>query len=106
MDILDRLLAHDTWTTRQLLEACQSIDDLSFDQGFDIDHNSLRMTFEHIIGNMETWTDLLYERPVLKRTGITIRASNGPKCWPDWKPNPENCGRLVKWKEPAANRMS
>jgi uncharacterized damage-inducible protein DinB len=74
MDIVDRLLAHDTWTTRQLLLACQSLDDLAFDQTFDIDHASLRMTFEHIIGNMETWTDLLYERPVLKRPGNSIPA--------------------------------
>jgi uncharacterized damage-inducible protein DinB len=72
VDIVDRLLAHDTWTTRQLLLACQSLDDLEFDQVFDIDHASLRMTFEHIIGNMETWTDLLYERSVLKRAGNSI----------------------------------
>jgi uncharacterized damage-inducible protein DinB len=74
MDIVDRLLAHDTWTTRQLLLACQSLDDLALDQTFDIDHASLRMTFEHIIGNMETWTDLLYERPVLNRAGNSIPA--------------------------------
>ena len=74
MDIVDRLLAHDTWTTRQLLLACQGLDDLAFDQDFDIDHTSLRMTFEHIIANMETWTDLLYERPVSKRAGNSISA--------------------------------
>ena len=74
MDIIDRLLAHDTWTTRQLLLACQTLDDLAFDKTFDLDHASLRMTFEHIIGNMETWTDLLYERSVEKRTGNSIPA--------------------------------
>lgn len=72
MDIVDRLLAHDTWTTRQLLLACQSLPDLSFDRAFDIDHASLRKTFEHIIGNMEIWTDLLYERSVQKKTGNSI----------------------------------
>ena len=72
MDIADRLLAHDTWTTRQLLLACQALDDRVFDKTFDIDHASLRMTFEHIIGNMETWTDLIYDQPVLKRAGNSI----------------------------------
>ena len=74
MDIIDRLLAHDTWTTRQLLLACQTLDDLAFDKTFDLDHASLRMTFEHILGTMETWTDLLYERSVEKRTGNSIPA--------------------------------
>jgi uncharacterized damage-inducible protein DinB len=71
MDLLDRLLAHDTWTTRQLLLACQLLPDEVLDQEFDIDHRSLRQTFFHLIDNMETWTDLLCERPVVARTGNT-----------------------------------
>jgi uncharacterized damage-inducible protein DinB len=72
LDIVDRLLAHDTWTTRQLLLACQSLPESSLDQAFEIDHKTLRKTFVHIIGNMETWTDLLYERPVQPKTGNSI----------------------------------
>ena len=72
MDILDRLLAHDTWTTRQLLLACQPLPDEALDQEFEIDQRYLRKTFLHIIGNMETWTDLLCERPVQKRSGESI----------------------------------
>jgi uncharacterized damage-inducible protein DinB len=72
MDILDRLLAHDTWTTRQLLLACQSLPDELLDKEFDIDQRSLRKTFIHIISNMETWTDLLCERPVVSHSGSTI----------------------------------
>jgi uncharacterized damage-inducible protein DinB len=72
MDILDRLLAHDAWTTRQLLLACQSLPDELLDKEFDIDQKSLRKTFVHIIGNMEVWTDLMCERPVQRRTGDTI----------------------------------
>lgn len=72
MDILDRLLAHDTWTTRQLLLACQSLPDDLLDKEFDIDHQSLRATFTHAIKNMEVWTDLLYERPVQGKTGNSI----------------------------------
>ena len=72
MDLLDRLLAHDTWTTRQLLLACKPLPDELFDKEFDIDQRSLRKTFVHIIGNMETWTDLLCERLVHKRMGDTV----------------------------------
>lgn len=72
MDILDRLLGHDTWTTRQLLLACQSLPDDLLDKEFDMDHKSLRETFVHVIENMETWTDLLYERTVQDKTGNTI----------------------------------
>ena len=72
MDILDRLLAHDTWTTRQLLLACQSLPDDLLDKEFDIDQRSLRKTFVHIIENMETWTDLLCERPIQNRMGNSV----------------------------------
>lgn len=72
MDLLDRLLAHDTWTTRQLLVACQALPTEQLDQEFVIDHRSLRQTFVHLIDNMETWTDLLCERPVVERAGTTI----------------------------------
>ena len=72
MDLLDRLLAHDTWTTRQLLLACAPLPDELLDKVFDIDHCTLCQTFTHIIGNMELWTDLLCQRPVQDRTGNTI----------------------------------
>ncbi len=72
MDILDRLLAHDTWTTRQLLLACRSLPDDLLDKEFDIDHQSLRATFTHVIKNTEIWTDLLCERPVQDKTGNSI----------------------------------
>jgi uncharacterized damage-inducible protein DinB len=72
MDILDRFLAHDTWTTRQLLVACQSLPDELLDKEFEIDHKSLRETFIHMIDNLEVWTDLLYERPVQHKAGDSI----------------------------------
>jgi uncharacterized damage-inducible protein DinB len=72
LDLADRLLAHDSWTTRQLLLACQSLPDALLDQEFEMDHQSLRKTFLHIIRNMEVWTDLLYGRPVENRTGSAI----------------------------------
>lgn len=72
MDLVDRLLAHDTWTTRQLLLACEPMPDRLLDQEFDIDHRSLRKTFVHMIGSIEIWTDLLWERVVQKKTGDSI----------------------------------
>ena len=72
MDLLDRLLAHDSWTTRQLLLACQTLSDELLDKEFEIDHKSLRGTFVHMIDNFEVWTDLLYERPVKGKTGDSI----------------------------------
>ncbi len=72
MDILDRLLAHDGWTTRQLLEACQGLSDELLDKEFEIDHQSLRETFVHIIENMEWWTDRVCARSFQSRTGTSI----------------------------------
>jgi uncharacterized damage-inducible protein DinB len=72
MDITDRLLAHDSWTTRKLLLACQSLPDELLDKEFNIDQQSIRKTFVHIISNMEGWTDLLCERQVEERKGNSI----------------------------------
>ncbi len=68
MDLLDRLLAHDAWTTRQLLLISRGLSGAQLDRAFDIGHETLRRTFVHIIANMEIWTDLLYERPVRSRS--------------------------------------
>lgn len=72
MDLLDRLIAHDTWTTRQLLLACQNLPDELLDKEFEIDHKSLRETFSHMIDNLETWTDLILERPVKEKSGSSV----------------------------------
>jgi uncharacterized damage-inducible protein DinB len=64
MDLLDRLLAHDIWSTRQLLLQSKPLSDSQLDKPFDVDSRTLRGCFVHIIQAMETWNDLLYERPV------------------------------------------
>ena len=71
MDILDRLLGHDAWTTRQLFARSRGLSDEQLDRRFPIGHASLRDTFAHIIRNMEVWTDLICER--------AIRPSPGPE---------------------------
>jgi uncharacterized damage-inducible protein DinB len=67
MDLLDRLLGHDAWTTRQLLERAGTLSDEQLDQEFDIGHRTVRQTFAHIIWNIECWTDLMQGRGVHSR---------------------------------------
>ena len=64
MDLLDRLLEHDVWTTKQLLLQSKPLTDSQLDQPFDIDNRTLRECFIHIIRAMESWNDLLFERRV------------------------------------------
>jgi uncharacterized damage-inducible protein DinB len=63
MDLLDRLLEHDRWSTTTLLDACRSLSDAQLDQSFDIGHQTLRATFVHLIDNIEGWTALMIRRP-------------------------------------------
>jgi uncharacterized damage-inducible protein DinB len=60
VDLLDRLLAHDAWTTRQLLDHCRALADDQLDRPFDIGHRTVRATFQHIIFNMEAWSALMW----------------------------------------------
>lgn len=64
MDLLDRLLGHDVWTTRRLLLYCRDLSPEQRHQRFDIGHETLHDTLLHMIRNIEVWTDLIYERPV------------------------------------------
>ena len=64
LDLLDRLLEHDAWTTQRLLEFAQTLTDEQLDQDMDIGHRTVRETVEHMIGNIEVWTDLMAARPV------------------------------------------
>lgn len=64
MDWLDRLLGHDAWTTGQLLELSADLRDDQLDHAFDIGHRTVRRTFDHVIWNIECWTDLMRGTPV------------------------------------------
>jgi len=57
-DLLDRLIEHDAWTTRRVLELAGPLDDAQMDQDFDLWHCTCRETARHMLGNIETWTDL------------------------------------------------
>ena len=64
MDILNRLLGHSTWTTQHLLERCRELTQAQLHQPFDIGHQTLLQTAEHLVGNIETWTDLMLQRHI------------------------------------------
>ena len=64
MDLLDRLLGHDRWTTAQLLERCRELRADQWTQPFDLGPGTLEATFQHMIGNVCVWTDLMAQRPV------------------------------------------
>lgn len=68
MDILDRLLGHDAWTTQQLLLRCRGLTDEQLDREFDLGHRTLRRTLLHVVWNMEAWTDLIAGQPVRPNT--------------------------------------
>jgi uncharacterized damage-inducible protein DinB len=64
MDLLDRLLEHDDWATKTLLNVSRNLTDEQLDQEFDIGHRTLRSTYEHFIPNVEFWTKLMAGEPV------------------------------------------
>jgi uncharacterized damage-inducible protein DinB len=69
MDLLDRLLGHDAWTTREMLLRCQHLSGGQLDREFPIGPGTLRKTFAHIIWNMEAWTDDIRERALREQPG-------------------------------------
>ncbi len=71
MDILNRLLGHDEWTTTQLLGQCVTLSPAQWQQEFDVGQGSLCETFDHLVDNVEAWTDLMLERPVRNLKGNT-----------------------------------
>lgn len=73
MNMLERLLGHDRDTTRQLLELCLGLDDDELDREFDAGWRTLRKTFDHMISNIEIWTDLMWARPVRRNVdGLSV----------------------------------
>jgi uncharacterized damage-inducible protein DinB len=63
MDLLDRLLGHDRWTTARLLDLSRDLTDAQLDQPFDVGRSSLRATFEHMIFNVAAWTGQMTGQP-------------------------------------------
>src|SRR5215212_949165 len=100
MTILDRLLSHDAWTTRQLLLRCQSLSDAQMQREFDIDNKSLSATLGHLIGAMEFHTDRLLGRPITESyredtavNGLLLRLTAVAKDFAAFATNVERAGR-------------
>ncbi len=72
MDLLDRLLRHDAWTTRQLLIICRDLSDDRLDREFDLAHRSVRATLAHIVRNVEAWSDLMAGREIREGGGNSV----------------------------------
>jgi uncharacterized damage-inducible protein DinB len=64
MDLLDRLLGHDRWTTARLIDISSGLTDAQLDQEFDIGQRTLRETFVHMIFNVEAWTASMLGQPI------------------------------------------
>ena len=64
MDLLDRLLGHDAWTTAQFLALSRGLTEEQLDLPFDMGHQTLRATFEHMSSVVEFWTALMTGQPV------------------------------------------
>jgi uncharacterized damage-inducible protein DinB len=74
MDLLDRLLGHDAWTTRLLLERCRGLTDAQLDRDIDIGHRTVRRTLDHLIWNMQAWGNEMAGRPMGERGGDSVDA--------------------------------
>ena len=72
MNMLHRLLGHDQAATRELLDLCLPLSDEQLDREFDVGWRTLRATFAHMIDNIETWTDLMIQRPVHEKAGNSV----------------------------------
>ncbi len=77
MTILDRLLSHDAWTTRQLLLACRGLSEEQLHHNFENGDRTLAETLEHIVAAMERHTDVLLQRPTMHDTLLRSNASVG-----------------------------
>lgn len=59
----ERLLRHNAWATRVLLERCRSLTPQQFHQRFDIGPGSLHDTLRHVISAMRRWANRIGDRP-------------------------------------------
>ena len=69
-DPLDISLAHNAWATRELLRACERLNDAQWHQRFDMGPGSLHDTLTHIVGAMFRWADRIDGPPRALRPSI------------------------------------
>lgn len=71
MNLLDRLLEHDRWTTRQVFIVCRTLTLEQLQKPFELGQGTIDETLRHMIRNVQVWTDLMRTRPVQPREPIT-----------------------------------
>ncbi len=65
--LLERLLRHNAWATRVLLERCRELTAAQLARTFDIGPGSVHDTLLHVIGAMRRWADRIAGREVRPR---------------------------------------
>ena len=76
MNLLDRLLEHDSWTTRLFLDVAKQLTRDQLDSNCGIGHGTVRKTFEHVIWNVECWADLM-KGDVVRRRPVGPQSIDG-----------------------------
>jgi uncharacterized damage-inducible protein DinB len=71
----DILLAHDTWATRNMIDACSKLTDEQFHQRFEMGPGSLHDTITHMIAAKQGWADLIASRDARPRLEPSTRRS-------------------------------
>lgn len=64
---IDRLLGHNAWATRVLLERCRDLTPAQFSQKFEMGLGTTHDTLLHIVGAMYRWADRIGDRPLRAR---------------------------------------
>jgi len=59
MDILDRLIAHNEWATRELIERCGKLSSEEYHREMEIGLCTLHKTCAHIVGVMFVWGNMI-----------------------------------------------
>lgn len=95
MDILDRYLGYEAWTLRYFIERCRELNPTQLHQSFDIGHGSVHATINHIIGNIEVWTDLIRERPVRDLPPVAANPDSYLQRFDDAMPDFADYARLL-----------
>jgi uncharacterized damage-inducible protein DinB len=74
-DILDRLLGHNVWATRLLIEYCRALTPEQYIQKFDIGPGSLHVTLTHCVAVMLFYADQLAGKPMKSYRDLEQRAT-------------------------------
>ena len=77
-DLLDTLLSHDAWATRELLRFCERLDEASWHRRFEIGPGSLHDALTHVVGAMLRWADRLDGAPRVIRPSIETSQRRTP----------------------------